>query len=126
MPALPRQRDALRTTALVLVALALLTPRLAPAFAWAIDGHRSVLLCTGTGLVRMTVDKRGDTVDIVSEAARHCDLVGTPRSEVERRWQAMGEPRAAAPVLAMPADPARTLPQRTPSAHAARGPPAPG
>jgi len=126
MLAFPRRRAALRTTALVLVALALLTPRLAPAFAWAIDGHRSVLLCTGTGLVRVTVDEHGDAVELAPHAVRHCDLVGTPRCEVERRWLASGEPRAPALVITVPADPARALPWRTLPGNTARGPPVQG
>lgn len=79
----------------MLLALALLTPRLAPAFSWAIDGHQSVWLCTGTGLVRLTVDEDGQLVQPEAGAERHCDLVGTPRCVVQYRWQALGEQRLA-------------------------------
>ena len=74
------------------------------------DGTRTVVLCTGTGLVRVNVapdgrvlaanDVRGDENDegaheragptdaagFAHADARHCDMVATPRGDVERRW----------------------------------------
>jgi len=124
--AFTRQSVLPRSALLVLLALALLTPRLAPAFAWAIDGHRGVLLCTGSGLVRITVDEQGRPVLPEGDAARHCDLVGTPPCAVLHRWQALGAQQLATRVR-MTSDHRLSEPvPRVMSALGARGPPLPG
>ncbi len=88
----------LRLTTILFVACALLGAKAAPVLAATFgEGTRSIVLCTGTGLVRVQVGPDGIVVDADESAAfahadaRHCDMVAEPRGDVQRRWTTIGE-----------------------------------
>jgi len=113
-----------------LLACALLVPRIAPAFAVAMDGTRAVTLCTSGGLVRVYVDAdghRADPIAALHEATAgvsHCDLVPGIHPVLQRHWQATGEQRAALRRLLLPAPPMRAKRGPGEARMSARGPPA--
>ena len=133
----PRSR-ALRLATIAIVALALAGAKVSGAFAALLpagDGVRTVVLCTGTGLVRVALDARGAVVDGDADdgapgdgaaplaQASHCDLVASPRADAERRWATIGRAStgASSRVPRTRAAPVRAA--RAPRDPPPRGPP---
>ncbi len=62
-----------RTLLLVLTILGLLMPRVSAVAAAAVPGVRTVVICTGQGMITLRLDARGDPVEVVDHPD-HCVL----------------------------------------------------
>ena len=119
----------MRLATIAIVAFALLASKASAAVAALVGGPRTVVLCTGTGLVRVAVSADGHVVDGPGAAsladADHCDLAASPPGDVERRWATIGRPSGASRNLA-PAPAGRVAASRAPRDPLPRGPPPAG
>ena len=115
----------LRALCAVLLALSVLTPKVSLAVSALFgDGYRSVVVCTGGGLKRVTIGPDGGIVDDVSKAwaGSHCVLVEDDVVALARRWSTLRRPVLRDPGL--PATPAPSLaPRERQPAVSSRGPP---
>ena len=93
---------AARAVALLLLVGALLAPKVSLALAATLgNGYSSVVICTGSGLVRVAVSPDGAIVDDESDAwvSAHCVLPDERTSELQRAWQRTGFPEFAVAAL---------------------------
>ena len=116
----------MRLATIAIVAFALLASKASVAVAALVGAPRTVVLCTGTGLVRVAVSAEGHVLDGPGAAslagAGHCDLVASPPGDVERRWATIGRPSGTARSLAA-APGGRVAASRAPHDPLPRGPP---
>ena len=116
----------LRSAGIVLLVCALLAPKLALAVSMlGGDGYRSVVICTGSQLVRVMVSPEGEIVDDTDApwVGPHCVITDHDVVVLERAWALAGWPRSFL-VGAEPAEPAIPLPRALRPACCSRAPPA--
>lgn len=80
----------MRVVALLLLVSALLAPKVSLAMAATFgSGYSTVIICTGSGLARVSVSPQGDVVEDVSSAwaSAHCVLQDERSANLERAWQ---------------------------------------
>jgi len=122
-----RAAATLRTAAFVLLACALLAPKVSLALASAIgNGYTSVIICTGGGLARVTVTPDGEIVEDVTERWRgfHCVLSDESTERLRRAWQAGQWPPALLHLADRPFADRGALPRVARPASLSRAPPA--
>ena len=120
-----RRERALRAAGVVLLACAILAPKVSLAVGTLFgEGYRSVVVCTGSGLKRLVVAPDGSLVDDVSEAwaGTHCVLTDGGATSLERRWHTLSQPRLLALGERSWSVPAR-VPLELRPATSSRGPP---
>ena len=120
-----RRERALRAAGVVLLACAILAPKVSLAVGTLFgEGYRSVVVCTGSGLKRLVVAPDGSLVDDVSEAwaGTHCVLTDGGVASLERRWHTLSQPRLLALAERWWSAPAR-VPLELRPATSSRGPP---
>ena len=124
-PSSRRYRVALPRVVLVCLACALLAPKLSLAAAMLLgDGYRSVVICSGSELRRVTLSPGGEIVDDVTEAwvAPHCVLTQHDVERFSRAWRLVDYPRRFL-VAGVPSSSPLPSPRLLDPAVAARGPP---
>ncbi len=80
---------AARVAAYLLLVAALLAPKVSLAVAATFgNGYSSVIICTGGGLVRVSLSPQGEVVDDVSDAwvSAHCVQQDTQTISLQRAW----------------------------------------
>ena len=116
----------LRLVVVLTLATAVVLPKVSMATATLFgDGYRTVLICTGSQLLRVTMAPDGEVVEDVTEewVAPHCVLTDQDVAVLNRAWSRADYPqfssvRTSAPdVLPLP------LPRLPGSAVSSRGPP---
>lgn len=86
----------LQRVGLVLVVCALLLPKLSLAGAMLFgEGYRSVVICSGGELIRVTISPDGEVVGDATQAwvAPHCVLTQHDVNRFDRVWQRVAYPR---------------------------------
>lgn len=121
----------LRLATIAIIALALVGTKASGALAALLpEGARTVVLCTGTGLVRVALSADGAVVDSDVDGAPlehggHCDLTAFARADVERRWATIGRTRTTASTGVAAARVAPAPRARAPRDPPPRAPPVP-
>ncbi len=85
----------LQRLAIVLVVCSLLLPKLTLAGVMLFgEGYRSVVICSGSQLIRVTISPNGDIVEDVTQAwvAPHCVLIQHNVNCFDRAWQRIAYP----------------------------------
>ncbi len=98
----------MRLLVVLMLALSLLTPKVALTATLLLgDGYRTVVICSGTELLRVTVGPDGEIVSDTGDeyVASHCVLTHHDVMALQRAWQRADYPQfnqeVRAPVLAI-------------------------
>lgn len=115
----------MRLVVTLLLAASLLTPKLALTATLMLgDGYRTVVICSGTQLLRVTVAPDGEIVSDPTEewVAPHCVLTDNDVAELQRAWQRADYPQFNREVRG-PVVVAAAVPRWYRQAVSSRGPP---
>ena len=84
-----------RTLSYLVLCTSLLAPKVSLAVVQAFGGgFHSVVVCTGSGLARITLSPNGDVIDDITThwTSAHCVLTTEDTDALARRWQHIGYP----------------------------------
>lgn len=85
----------LRALAYMFLCLVMLAPKMSLAITFALgDGYRSVIICNGAGIQRVTVSADGQVVEDVSQewVSSHCVMGADVNASLVQAWKSVSYP----------------------------------